>query len=144
MIDLKQLFGSTYRITLDESAEIDGQTREDRLWLYQLSGSRGHVFVQSKTTLGAYFAGRASWPRGKQLLAIPSARLLQSGDSEMSVEFDPAAIESVAPILGLYRRRHLAPEHAQALAEAGSQHRFAPGSEKRQSAREPLGCVEPV
>jgi hypothetical protein len=44
MIDLKATYGHRYRITLDPSADIEGQTREERLWLYQIPSRFGFAF----------------------------------------------------------------------------------------------------
>jgi hypothetical protein len=130
MIDLKQLFGDTFRVVLDESAELDGQTREERLWLLRLKGKRGHVYVHSKTRLGAYLERPATATYGQQLLAVPSAQLHQSGDREMTATFDPVDIDAVAKVLGLYRRKQYSPEALQASTERLARHReFAKHSE---------------
>jgi hypothetical protein len=38
MIDLKAAYGDRYRITLDQSAEIPGQSTADRRWLQRVEG----------------------------------------------------------------------------------------------------------
>jgi|GEM_PF-4775734 len=127
VIDLKALAeAGRYRISHDESAEMTGQTHEERKWLVQIEGRNGHVFVQGVAELGAYvkLTVRA---RLDALLAIPGARLLQRGDSEASVAFPPEHLDHVASILKLRRRRPaISEEHARKLAEAGAKHRFVP------------------
>ena len=39
MIDLEATYGDIYRITLDETATIPGQTRADRLWLQTITAT---------------------------------------------------------------------------------------------------------
>jgi len=118
LIDLKATFGERYRIKLDESAEIPGQSKADRLWLYQIHGKYGHVYVHGRETLGAYVRTRRDGSRRlPRLLEIPGATLHQRGDDEASVTFPPEAIESVASILVLRRRRKVTDEQRRRLAE---------------------------
>lgn len=118
MIDLKARFGDRYRIALDESAEIPGQTREERLWLYQIPGKFGHVYVHGRETLGAYVRTRRDGSnRLGRLLAIPGARLHQRGDDEAAVTFPPEALGVVAGILRLRERPKQSPEQRAAAAE---------------------------
>jgi hypothetical protein len=112
MINVKAQFGHTYRITLDESAAIPGQSREDRLWLYQIPGKFGHVYVHGAEGLGAY-ASRAG--RLHRLLAIPGVQLHQRGDGEGSVIFPVALLPQIAEILQLRRRPVISDERRQEL-----------------------------
>jgi hypothetical protein len=125
MIDIKAAYGHRFKITLDESAEIDGQTREERLWLYQIPGRHGHVYVHGRETLGAYI--RLHGDRLDRLLAIPSVRKHQIGDREASATFPPEALEAVAEVLALRRRRQLSDTERRRLVEATAGTRFRPG-----------------
>src|SRR4051812_44715639 len=100
MIDLKARFGDRYKIALDESANIAKQSEADRLWLYQIPGRYGHVYVHGADALGAYVQTyNDGSDRLGRLLSLPGARLHQRGDREASVVFLPAALEAVAGIL---------------------------------------------
>lgn len=102
MLDLKRQFGRTYRIALDESAEIDGQTREERLWLYQIPCKHGHIYVHGKDRLGVYCSKPNVIP---VVLAIPGVVLHQRGDREASATFDPAILAQVAQVMRAKKRR---------------------------------------
>jgi hypothetical protein len=112
VINLKNEYGKTYRITLDESASIDGQTQEERLWLYQIPCKFGHIFVQGENTLGAYCNRIKVIPR---LIALPGVRVKQRGDREVNVAFDPAQLAEVAQILRARKRMSLSPERREQL-----------------------------
>jgi hypothetical protein len=129
LIDLRATCGHRYRITLDESAEIDGQTRDERLWLFQIPGRFGHVYVHGWDTLGAYV--RLHGDRLNRLLAVPGARIHQRGDREASLTFPPEALEAVAAVLALRRRRRLSDDRRRQLAEVSAGTRFRSGAGAR-------------
>jgi hypothetical protein len=114
MVNLKEIYGKTYRITLDESASIDGQTHEERLWLYQIPCKFGHIFVQGENTLGAYCNRIKVIPR---LIALPGVRVKQRGDREVNVAFDPAQLAEVAQLLKARKRRVISAEERSRLIQ---------------------------
>lgn len=117
MQNLKKTYGADFKVTMDESAMVDDQSTADRLWLQQIAGKKGHVFVQSRKTLGAYVkTSHDSTDRLGRLLKIRGTRLLARGDHEASVEFPPGAIEKVAEILQLKRRRKVSEEQRAVMA----------------------------
>lgn len=124
MIDLKAEYGKRYRITLDESAEIDGQTRADRLWLYQIACRRGHVYPHSRETLGAYCN---KTPTIKRLIALSSVRVHQRGDRECTVTFRPEHLPEILPLLGPYVRRQVSEEERRRLVAMSAAHGFRRG-----------------
>lgn len=93
--------------------------------------------------------GRIEWFEGKEfavytnrprlftrLWAIPGLRHHQSGDTEMRAVFPPEAIEQVAKVIKVRRRRTLAPEEARRRgfkpthrASSGPQDRRCMGTE---------------
>lgn len=103
MLDLRALAGSTYRTEFDESAEMTGQTREERLWLVRIPCRRGHVYVHGENTLGAWTDRR---PTAKRLEALDGTRVHQRGDREMTVTFAPERLEAVCEILLARKQRH--------------------------------------
>lgn len=114
MIDLKTEYRHVFRITYDESAEIVGQTREERLWLCRIPARRGHIFVQGVETLGAYCDRPRLFAR---LLAIPGVKVLQRGDTEINATFPRERIEDVAQLLHAKRRRRVSDTQKQRLVE---------------------------
>lgn len=117
MPDLKTKYGKRFRVAYEESAEIVGQTEDERAWLQIIPGSRGHLFIQSQNTLGAYCGRRRLVPR---LLAMPGVRQLCRGDTEASVAFDPsdtALFDQIAGLLKLKRRKRLSEEQVEVLRQ---------------------------
>jgi hypothetical protein len=118
MIDLKAQFGSVYRVTLDESAQIPGQTTEDRAWLQQIRGKFGHLYIHAIDKLGAYVRTRNDGSRRlPRLLEIPGVKLHQRGDDEASVILPLEAFDRVDEILQFRRRPRQSPEQRTAAAE---------------------------
>lgn len=107
MIDLKARYGSVYRITLDESAELTGQTKAERLWLYRIVCKRGHIYVHGKNTLGAFCDRKLI---GRKLALLEGVTVHQRGDVEIAVTFDPAILPQVAELLQPIKRRKTSPE----------------------------------
>jgi hypothetical protein len=124
-LDLGILYGAEYRVVLDESAEIPGQSMADRSWLRRIPGKKGHVYVHGEGILGAW-TDRPSAIR--QLGGIGGLKLHQRGDREATFIFSPAAFDAVAMVLGLKRRRRLSEERRRELIEAGAAHRFGDGA----------------
>jgi hypothetical protein len=108
MIDLKGIASHRWRISYDESCDLPGCTREDKLYGARLTGKHGHVFVQGREVLGAYI--RLHGDRLNRLLAVPASKLMQLSDREASVSFPPEHLETVAEILKLRRRRRVSEE----------------------------------
>lgn len=128
MIDLKVLCGDAFRITWDESAEIPGQTSEDRAWLQQIPGKFGHVSIHGEDTLSVFVrTAYDSTDRLGRLEALPGCRVHQRGDHEASLTFPPEHLPVVLEIIRAKPRRRLSEAHRRKLIEAGSGHRFAPG-----------------
>lgn len=100
--DLKALASTVYRLTLDPSADIVGQTTAERAWLYRIPCKYGHIYVHGSNLLGGYTDRRMMKSR---LLAVPGVTPHQVGDTEASVTFPPEAFPSVADLLQARRRR---------------------------------------
>lgn len=99
-LDLKAIAADRYRLTLDESATVD-TSRDSKLWCAQIPCKYGHVGSYSERELSAYCSGRRLFAR---ILAIPSVRVLQQGDLEIRVAFDPQHLDQVAALLRARRR----------------------------------------
>lgn len=109
MIDLKSLAGHRYRITLDESANLDTD-RESRLWYYRIPCKHGFISVHGPGLLAAYTDRTRMMAK---LAALPDVRVHQQGDRELRVLFEPDQLDAVADLLKARRRVHLSPEERQ-------------------------------
>jgi hypothetical protein len=113
-----------YRVEYDESAEIrcDDESKD---WYVRIPGKDRRNFISvwgSNRLAASTFTKRLQ----KQLRAIPGARVVQQGDNELRISFDPAHLEAVATILECRKRRQLSPEHRAKLVEAGNRYRKTP------------------
>jgi hypothetical protein len=115
MIDLKALAEGKFRITLDESAEVD-PSREERPWYYRIPCKFGHIGLWTKTELSACAVGRVM--PGK-LMAIPGVRVVQRGDHEVQVAFPPDLLDEVATLLHARRKRRISDETRERLRVMG-------------------------
>jgi hypothetical protein len=120
MLNLKEIVGKRYKITLDESYEA-GADDNGKLWYYRVPCKHGHVFVNGEQELGVY----CDKPNVIGLLRlIDGLRLLQRGDREASFGFHPDKLHEVAKIMRARKRPQLTDEHKAALAAHISQYSF--------------------
>jgi hypothetical protein len=119
-----KLFGAEYKVVLDESAAIPGQSAADRRWLQQIPARYGHIYLHGKDELGASATGRII--AGK-LAALPGVRVHQRGDCEVTVVFPPGLFPAVAALLKARKRRRLSAEQAASGAARLAHHRFRKG-----------------
>lgn len=123
MIDLKDLAGDKYKISMDPSFEFTG-VQEDRLWYYRIAGKYGHVYVNSKTELGVYTDGRQRIGMMKQIAGL---RIHQVGDREASFVFPPELLDEVAVVLKARKRRpRMSAEQRAAAKERLAKFSFQP------------------
>jgi hypothetical protein len=138
-IDLRALAESQhYRLTLDES--VGGDTAEDRRWMWQIPGRRGHVWVHGANTLGVYC--RVTRREYRDRLVAAGVTIIQDGDGELNATFPPDLLPAVAEIIEAKRRRVLTPEQREALLRAGEGTRLVKGggkSSKNDPASSPEG-----
>jgi hypothetical protein len=106
MINLKDLAGDRFRITLDAAAQQD-PSRSERPWLYRIPARYGFVGVSGPDALMAHCHAARVTPR---LLAIPGVVARQTGDAEVNATFPPDRLDEVADVLQARRRRRLSPE----------------------------------
>ena len=115
-INLRQRFGSQYRITFDPcyDAKHRPQATLDP-WNMQIPCEKGVIYPYGGTKLAVEVDYRA--PTAKRLAALPYCRLVQDGDHEKTFVFDVADFKAVAAIVQPKRRRTLTPEQRQQRAE---------------------------
>jgi hypothetical protein len=103
-IDLRELATTAgYRTSLDPTAEID-TTQAERAWQTRVPAKYGFITPWSATDLAGYCNASRLF---SQLLAVPTARPVQRGDSELRIVFAPEHLEIVASILKAQRRRRM-------------------------------------
>lgn len=138
MINLREIAEERgYRITPDESAEID-PSRAERPWYYQIPCARGHIWVWGKDMLAAYCDRPRLFPK---LWAIPGVQRYQTGDEEINVKFPLGSLEQVAELLQARRKRRLTPEQIEKQTERLAKYRFSaqeePGSASKAASGQP-------
>lgn len=102
MINLKSAYGHTYKVTLDPSARVLGQTQNERAWLQQIPAVHGHIYIHGENRLGAWCGS----PRvACKLVRLPGVTVHQRGDGEATVTFHPRDLPAVATLLQCRRRR---------------------------------------
>jgi hypothetical protein len=129
MIDLKALATSRrWRTALDESAQVPGQSAEDRAWLVIVPCKYGEIGIHSRTELSATSARRRI---ARSLCQLRGIRVHQRGDQEATIVFGPEHLDCVAKLLQPRQRRVLSEEQRRRLVEMGSAHWFeARGTER--------------
>lgn len=116
-INLKSVFGGTYRIALDESHQ-PGETLDP--WLFLIPGRYGHVYPYGGELLCAY----TDRPKLKKILkAIPGADVWQEGDTELIVRFHVTRSDPVFKALKLQRKKKASPAQLEGLARGRASRR---------------------
>jgi len=101
MINLKDLAGARYRITVDESAKLD-ITQSARTWCYRIPCRYGHISVHGSDSLAAF----TDRPKvGRRLASLAGVKVQQRGDREVTVVFSPDQLGAVTSLLKARKRR---------------------------------------
>jgi len=120
-LNLKDLYGERYKITLDESAFCEKESKRD-LWYFQIPCKYGHIYSISDMYLG--FWCDSGVIKARMVREAPEIELVQDSDDEGVFRFTPEQFEIVAKYARPRRRRRLSKEHKEKLTKAGSNHRF--------------------
>jgi hypothetical protein len=121
-LDLQALASSAgYRTTLDPTAEIESD-RSERCWLVRIPCRYGFISPWSATDLAVHCKARRLF---SGLLEIPTARVVQRGDKELRVVFDPQHLDAVAKLLKAQRKRTVSASERKRLTAIGAASRFA-------------------
>lgn len=107
-MDLKEIYGSKYRIAMDESfaVEKDPESKKEKWRYYEIRGKHGMVFpydwdkpaVTFTSNIVANRFSRRGW------------KVLQNGDYERTVLIPKEALDEVLEAIQPRKRRHLNPE----------------------------------
>lgn len=108
--NLKTIFGDKYKVWTEESAE----NRNDP-WGYFIPCLKGTICPWGENLLAACTNGRG--PKVRQLMYVPSAKLVQDGDDGVNVTFHICDIKPVFEIMGPRTRPQLTDEQRAKLIE---------------------------
>jgi hypothetical protein len=128
-MDLKELFGSRYVVTLDPSCgggmpdDQTGPEDGESDWeCWEIKGKRGQVYSYSETSIAVLVSTRAA----RRLARLIGANLvlLQHADDEMCFKADAKHAESIVRFIKPKSRRQLTDVHKAVLAARLSANRF--------------------
>lgn len=136
ILDLKKLYGQTYKVTYEESypAENSEYRSAESTALRIINGKHGHVFPWSGTLLAA--STNKNGRVAAKLRKLPNVRIQQDGDDGITLLFKPEMFEQVADLLQLRKRPQISEEERQRRRERMT----AFAHEKR--SKTALDCVE--
>lgn len=127
-VNLRELFGSRYRVVLDESARQEPGGNQDP-WLFQIPCKFGDFYPHSDSQIGFYCkSGRI---RDRLHRELPDIEVNQMGDGEAVFLFAPEQFDLVVRYAKPKRKpgpRRLSADHRNVLVSAGVAHRFASDS----------------
>ena len=106
-----------FRVRRDEQGDPRLECRNG--FVYDHGAKSLGVWINSRRPLRSFEAIRTLWP---------TVRLVQMGDAELTMVFEPADMPEAVRFLrsiGAHRRRKLSQEHKEKLAESNKSFRFA-------------------
>jgi len=135
-INLKDRFGSRYRVVYEESyfAEHGQTARADDPWLQVLLCQHGHIYPHGGELLAA-----ATDKRGgiaKKLAALDCTTVVQDGSDGINATFHVRDFERVAELMKPKRRRRLTVEQRRAAAERLAKYAFRPARQSDSGERQ--------
>lgn len=108
MIDLKAQYGKRYRVTLDESWDVEiNKKTEDRIWYDEIWGRRGWCYIQNPTTLALEIRS-SMWPKFERNPPFPYV-LKRFGEST-KVLVDEKYVDKAIHFIIPRRKRQLTDE----------------------------------
>ena len=123
MIDLKEVYGKCYKVTMDESWEVERQRKEeDRPWYYEIVGRLGMVYPHSDTEISIELTPR-TWKKWEKSNPVPYT-LKRICDEGPTLIIGNIHLNDALKWINPRRKRTLTPEHKAKLLEASSKYRF--------------------
>ena len=130
-INLKELYGRRYHITLDESALHEKKGKDDP-WYFQIECHRGHIYPYSDKLLAYYCTG----PKIRTRLSTehPEYECIQwSDDYEAVFLFPVEEIKTVCKYAKPKKRRDITTDQQKKMSKHGHKTRFKPKTNGLQS-----------
>jgi hypothetical protein len=113
-VDLKQLYGDRYRITVDRESAAGPRDRDP--WVLQLPGRYGLIYPYSATHLAVMVDHHPNVTAQLRALGLTCC---QDGDRETTFLFTPEQFPAVAALVHPRRRPQLSPEERERLRAVG-------------------------
>jgi len=126
-LNLKDLYGNRYKVTLDESSTCPGESKRDP-WYFRIPCKYGHIYPISDKYLG--FWCDSGVIKARMVREAPEIELVQDGDGEGVFRFTVEQFEIVAEYTHPFKkrgRRNLSNMEKSQLVEAGRDHQFSLG-----------------
>ena len=130
-IDLKEVYGDKFKITIDESASHDGESKKDP-WNFQIPCKFGHIYPISNKLLGFFCESSKIATKIKRNLS--KITIAQEGDFEAVFAFTPIQFDSIAQYAQPRKRRRYSDEYRKELTERLSRARKQAQKHVRESA----------
>lgn len=123
MIDLKEKFGKRYRVTLDESWDVERNRKaEDRPWYDEILGSRGWCYLQNRSVLAVEMKNRV-FNAYEHKMPFPYSHV-RVGDETQKLLVNEEHIDKSISFIRPKRRRQLTDEQKSKLSERLAKFRF--------------------
>lgn len=123
MIDLQATYGKRYKVTIDETWNVEQQRKEeDKPWYYEIRGKTGYIYPHDNYRVALELTPRL-WKRWEQNppMAYVKYRECDEGPTLLITNsLIPQALKWIRP----RRRRTLSPEHKAKLLQSSQKHRF--------------------
>jgi hypothetical protein len=132
-IDLRQRYGSRYRVTCEPSCERVHHNDQCDPWYATILCEYGYIYPHGGKQLGASTNRRG--PTARRLVALPRVCLVQDGDDSVNVVFDASDFDRVAAIMKPRRKRVLTPEQKAERVARLSKYQFSAASQSGSEAR---------
>ena len=118
MFSLKEIFDKDVKVTLDPSWHVKGpggRLPDDKLWCYEIVGSRGRIYPQSETEVCVETSARIA----KKLIALfqSNCRIHRICDEGVDVVIPVKLISSVFRYIKPKKRKVLSPDQLQVLRD---------------------------
>ena len=121
MVDLKEMFGKRYRVTLDESYYHENESgKESNKWAYyEIVGRYGTLYPYSKSELAVYF--KSNQIRNK---VVRGLKCLQNGQEESTYLLPSDKTHLVLDAIKPRKRRILSDSQLERLRIASQPYRY--------------------
>lgn len=123
MIDLKEQYGKRYRVTLDESWDVERDKKAvDRPWYDEIGGRRGWCYLQNRSVLAIELNNRI-FTANKDKLSFPYVHVRGGGETQ-KLFVDEKHIDKAISLILPRKRKQLSEDQKRQLSERLTKFRF--------------------
>lgn len=127
MIDLKEQYGKRYKVTLDESWDVERDRKAaDRPWYEEIKGKRGWCYLHNRSVLSVEISNRV-FNAYQHKMPFPYS-YVRGGDETQKVLVEEEHIAKAINFIIPRRKRMLSEAHKAKLLAASAKFRFPAGS----------------